>query len=55
MIFLIDPTDGGFVPVSIEQYAALPGHVAAKYLARMNIVAALETSRRIRREKEGKN
>lgn len=55
MIWLIDPADGGFVPVSLEQYAALPSCVAGRYLARMTILGALETSRRIRREKEGKN
>lgn len=55
MIFLVDPTDGEFVPVTYDQYCALPGHVADRYLARMTLVGALETSRRIRRQKETKN
>jgi hypothetical protein len=56
MIWLISPTDGRLhSALTIEQYTALPGHVAARYLARMSLVAALETSQRIQREKEGKN
>ncbi len=55
VIFLVDPEDGGFVPITFVQYCALPIGVAARYLARMSITAALETSRRIRTAKEGKN
>jgi len=55
MIWLINPNDGSYMPLTVEQYAALPGHVAAKYLARLSITAAMETAQKIKRMKEARN